>query len=84
MDLDNKILPISLLCSDIKNYEELKAKLADERRGPWVYFAGKDLFINELEKYSGYSSEDFADEWAKACVKQKDLLGELKNKIEGR
>ena len=84
MDLDNKILPISLLCSDIKNYEELKAKLADERRGPWVYFAGKDLFINELEKYSGYSSEDFADEWAKACGKQKDLLGELKNKIEGR
>jgi exodeoxyribonuclease V gamma subunit len=80
---DNKILPISLLCSNITNTDYLKAKLVNDHGGAWMYFAGKDLFINELEKYSGYSNKSFADEWAKACEKQKDLLGELNNKIEG-
>ena len=80
---DNKILPISLLCSNITNTDYLKAKLVNDHGGAWTYFAGKDLFINELEKYSGYSNKSFADEWAKACEKQKDLLGELNNKIEG-
>lgn len=83
IDLDHKILPISLLSSDIKNHEELKAELEDDRNGPWAYFAGKDLFINELEKYSGYPKDNFAEKWDKACKKQKELLGNLTSLLVG-
>lgn len=83
VDLDHKILPISLLTSEIKNHEELKAELEDSSNSPWVYFAGKDLFINELEKYSGYPKDNFAEKWDKACEKQKELLGGLTSMLEG-
>ena len=83
IDLNHKILPISLLSSDIKNHEELKAELEDDRNGPWAYFAGKDLFINELEKYSGYPKDNFAEKWDKACKKQKELLGNLTSLLVG-
>jgi hypothetical protein len=83
VDLDHKILPISLLSSDIKNHEELKAELEDSRNSPWAYFAGKDLFINELEKYSGFPKDNFAEKWDKACEKQKELLGGLTSMLEG-
>ena len=81
--LNKKVLPIDLLCTKLENIEELKAKLEEKHGGPWTYFAGKDLFINELEKYSGYPATNFEKKWEKACKDQKELLDSLVSKIEG-
>ena len=81
--LNNKVLPIELLGTKLENAEALKAKLEAEHGGPWAYFAGKDLFINELEKYSGYPTTGFEKAWEKACNEQKELLGTLVSKIQG-
>lgn len=83
VSLNKKVLPIDLLCTKLENIEELKAKLEEKHGGPWTYFAGKDLFINELEKYSGYPATNFEKKWEKACKDQKELLDSLVSKIEG-
>ena len=82
VEYNKKILPIGLLNTDIPNLDELKAILNDEHASPWKHFAGKDLFIENLEKYSGFSTDGFAQEWKQACNEQKDLLDELKNRID--
>ena len=77
-----KVLPIEIVCNELQNLEELKATLEQEDGGPWSYFAGKDLFVNNLEKCSGYSVKDFKNEWDIARKSQLKLLGDLVKKFD--
>ena len=67
---------------ELQSLENLKQKLDQENGSPWSYFAGKDLFVNNLEKCSGYSVSNFKKEWSDACKLQKKLLGDLVKMFE--
>ena len=80
-----KVLPIELISKRFESLADLKFALDDGNdHGSWCNFAGKDLFIDDLEKCSGYlPGDDFADGWAKACDSQKKLLACLEKILEG-
>ena len=80
---EKKVLPIDLVCSDLGDLEALKQKL-DGDYGSWKYFEGKEVFLEDLKKHSGYSDK-FKQEWKDACEDQQRLLGKsLVEKIKSR
>ena len=82
IDNDKKILPIDLVCTKLCNLEKLKEKL-DGKHGSWGYFDGKEVFLEDLKKHSGYSHDNFEQEWKDACTAQQELLCDaLLNKIK--
>lgn len=80
-----KVLPIELISKKFESLADLKFALDDGNdHGSWCNFAGKDLFIDDLEKCSGYlPGDDFAAEWSKACDLQKKLLACFEKLLEG-
>lgn len=77
-----KVLPIDLLSKKLGSLEELKMELDNgDGRGCWEYFAGKDIFIDDLANVSGYSTTNFESEWDEARNKQIALLACLANKF---
>ncbi|MBQ3838966.1 MAG: exodeoxyribonuclease V subunit gamma [Fibrobacter sp.] len=80
--MSKKVLPVDIVCDELQSLENLKQKLDQENGSPWSYFAGKDLFVNNLEKCSGYSVSNFKKEWSDACKLQKKLLGDLVKMFE--
>ena len=79
---ENKILPVDLLTESFNSLEDLRFALDDEHdHGSWAYFSGKDLFIEDLERYSGYSAKNFSKEWIKARDKQFELVKNLAAKF---
>ena len=82
IEKDKKILPIGLVCTELSSLEELKQKL-DDNHGPWQNFDGREVFVQDLEKHSGYPKHNFMQEWNDACDAQKKLLCDaLVNKIK--
>ena len=73
IEKDKKILPIDLVCTELSYLEELKQKL-DDNHGPWQLFDGREVFVQDLEKHSGYSKHNFMQEWKAVCDAQKKLL----------
>ena len=72
---EKKVLPIDLVCSELTSLDALKVKLEGDY-GAWKYFEGKEVFLEELEKHSGYTQGNFKKEWGDACKTQQELLGE--------
>ena len=80
---ENKILPVALLNESLSSLEELRKALDDGfGRGAWAYFGGKDLFIADLEKCSGYSAKNFSEEWNTTRGQQLELVEDLADKIK--
>ena len=82
IEKDKRILPIDLVCTELAYLEELKRELSDDH-GPWNYFEGKEVFLQDLKKHSGYSADNFSQEWKNSCETQQKLLCDtLVNKIK--
>ncbi|MBR3071324.1 exodeoxyribonuclease V subunit gamma [Fibrobacter sp.] len=85
VECKKNILPIDLVVKSLESFDDLHSALDDGfGHGAWAYFGGKDLFIGDLERYSGYSANSFSKDWTKACEKQIKLVEDLADKFKAR
>ena len=78
------VLPVELILKGANSLADLKKKLDDGNDGgEWRFFDGKELFVEDLEKYSGYPEDGFETKWNDACESHKELLVGMKKLFEG-
>jgi hypothetical protein len=70
-----KCAPLQLLDdAQIQSFADYRYKLTSQN-GPWEYFDGKNLFAPE--KFSGFSIDNFKEEWITAIKEQTQLLAPI-------
>ena len=70
-----KCAPLQLLEDQlIQSFADYRYKLTSQN-GPWEYFDGKRLFAPE--KFSGFSIDNFREEWSTAIKEQTRLLAPI-------
>ena len=79
------VLPVELISNKkVNSLASLKTALDDGNdHGAWSFFAGKELFVENLAKYSGYPEKNFGTVWNKACNSHMELLAGLEKIFEG-